>query len=53
MTPKYSLKQISDLSKEISKDLDHYVDNILTSDKEQFEMAIKILIETLIDLENI
>lgn len=53
MTPKFSLKQISDIAKEISKDLDNNLDDIYTSDKEQFDIAIKILIDTLIDLENI
>ena len=53
MTPKYSLKQISDIAKEIAKDLPDYLDDIYSSDKEQFEIAIELLIRTLIDLENI
>lgn len=53
MTPKYSLKQISDIAKEISKDLDDNLDDIYTSDKNQFDIAIQVLITTLIDMESI
>ena len=53
MIPKYSLKQISDLAKEIAKDLPDYYDDMYSSDKQQFEIAIEVLISTLIDIENI
>jgi len=53
MKPKFSLKEISNIAKEISKDLDDNLDDIYTSDKEQFDIAIAILIMTLVDMENI
>jgi hypothetical protein len=52
MRKKYSLKEISDLSREIAKDLPDYLDDIYSSEKEQFKIAIEILIQTLIDIEN-
>lgn len=52
LTPIYSIKQILDLSKEIAKSLDDYRDDIDTSEKEQFEIAIQVLINTMIDIEN-
>lgn len=52
LTPRYSIKQILDLSKEIAKSLDDWRDDIYTSEKEQFEIAIQVLINTMIDIEN-
>ena len=53
MTPKFSLKQISNMAKEIAKDLSEDPYDIYSSDKEQFEIAIDVLLQTLIDMENI
>jgi hypothetical protein len=50
---KYTLKEIRDLSKEIAESLDDYRDDIDTSEKEQFEIAIDVLLQTLKDIEQI
>jgi hypothetical protein len=51
LIPKYSIKQIMDLSKEIAESLDNNFDDVYTSDKSQFKIAIRVLIDTMIDLE--
>jgi hypothetical protein len=50
---KYTIKQISDLSKEIAKSLDDYLDDIHTTEKNEFEKSIDILLQTLKDIEQI
>ena len=52
LTPRYSIKQILDLSKEIAESLDDYLDDIHTTEKNEFEIAIKVLIDTKTDIEN-
>jgi hypothetical protein len=53
LTPHYSIRQILNISKEIAESLDNNFDDVYTSDKQQFEIAIKTLIETIIDMETI
>ena len=53
MTPKYSLKQIVSLSKEICKSLDDNYEDIYTSDAYSFALNIQILIDTIKDMEEL
>lgn len=53
MIPKYSLKEIVDLAKEIVKDLDDDYYDVNTSDAYSFALNMQILIETIKDLEEI
>ena len=51
MTPKYTLKEIRDIAKEICKSLDDNYDDVFTSDAYSFALNIQILIDTIKDIE--